>query len=124
MSQLILVVDDEVMARELLRLILGRAGYRIAEAKDGQDALEKIKELRPDLVLMDVMMPRMDGLTACRSLRADPELGKVPVIILSAKSHPSAIQEGLQAGANRYIAKPIMGKELTETIGELLSPVA
>lgn len=121
MDSTILVVDDESMTRRLLRLMLERDGYVILEAADGIQALNIIKENCPDVVIMDVMMPNMDGFTACQTLRNQPETANLPVIMLSARTQLEAVRAGLQAGANRYMTKPISKPELIQTIEELLA---
>lgn len=117
----IMVVDDEYMARDLLRLMLERAGYHVLEAVDGVDALTKVKETLPDLMILDVMMPNMDGFTVCRELRKQSQTAALPIIMLSAKTHASAIRDGMEAGANRYLPKPISSKDLIKNIKEVLS---
>ena len=121
MSWSVLIVDDEPGTRELLRLMLEFAGYDVFQAEDGLDALEKIKQVQPDVVLLDVMMPHMDGLEVCRHLRSDPATAELPVIMVSAKIQVDAIREGLDAGANRYLTKPVSRNNLLETIREVLT---
>lgn len=121
MQPTILVVDDEEMTRNLLRLMLERNGYAIVEARDGQEALDLINTDRPDVVIMDVMMPNMDGFTACEELRRQPKTAELPVILLSARTQNEAVRAGLLAGADRYMTKPISRPELIETIEDLLS---
>jgi len=118
-----MVVDDEPMARDLLRLMLERAGFRVSEARDGFDALEKVKQNLPDIVILDVMMPGMDGVSVCRALSSDDATAHVPIIMLSAKTHASSIQEGLDAGAKRYLSKLISRKDLIKNIHEVLDEV-
>lgn len=120
MNYTVLVVDDEPAARDLLRLMLQTAGHTMYEAGDGREALEKAATHRPDVILLDVMMPHMDGITACRHLRADPVTADLPVIMFSAKANWSAIEEGLEAGANEYLTKPIGRKELLQTIEQVV----
>ena len=120
MSQSILVVDDEPMARQLLQLMLRNPEYVVDEAKDGYEALEKVQTFKPDLLIMDVMMPGLDGFSVCRQLRAQPETADVPIILLSAKTHPSAVREGLDAGATKYMFKPTVRIELLEQVALLL----
>src|SRR5262245_25741876 len=103
----VLVVDDEPLTRNLLRLMLEPAGYHVCGAGDGMEALTMVKEAHPDIMILDVMMPAMDGLTVCRLIREDAEVASLPIIMLSGKVHRDAVQEGLQAGANRYLAKPM-----------------
>lgn len=117
----ILVVDDEPMARALLRLMLVRAGYEVAEAQDGQDALVKISQALPQVILLDVMMPEMDGYSVCRQLRAQAETATTPVIMLSARTDFESIRKGFEAGANLYLTKPISAENLTNRVREMLS---
>ncbi|WP_420632218.1 response regulator transcription factor [Candidatus Leptofilum sp.] len=120
----VLVVDDELEIRQLLTTMLTLMGYESFMAEDGLDALEKIPECRPDILILDVMMPRMDGLTLCRKLRETAETAELPIIMLSGKAHQEAIQEGLNAGANRYLVKPTGLDELTRNISEVLGEAA
>ncbi len=124
MEPIVLVVDDEDMTRKLLRLMLAHDGFTIIEAEDGQQALDMIAESQPDIVILDVMMPNMDGFTACQILRSRPETATLPIIMLSARSQVEAMRAGLQSGADRYMTKPISKPELVQTITELLSGVA
>lgn len=117
----VLVVDDEYDIRQLLTTMLSIMGYQSYMAQDGLDALEKILEYQPDILILDVMMPRMDGLTLCRQLRETAETAALPIIMLSGKAHQEAIQEGLNAGANRYLVKPTGLDELTRNISEVLA---
>ncbi len=117
----VLVVDDDEGLRQLVRLTLEFAGITVCEAQDGLDALEKIHAELPALVLVDVMMPRMDGLTLCRTLRAGPDTAHLPVIMISGKTDSRSIQEGLESGANEYITKPFEIKELTRRVETLLN---
>ncbi len=121
MNSLILVVDDEDMTRKLLRLMLERDGFVIVEAEDGQHALEVIAQQPPDMVILDVMMPNMDGFATCQKIRSRPETAHLPIILLSARTQAEAVYAGLQAGANRYITKPISKPELLQAIAELLA---
>ncbi|MBE2198514.1 MAG: response regulator [Anaerolinea sp.] len=120
MAQLVLIVDDESMTRDLLRMMLTPVGYEICEAEDGEEALQKIEATPPDIVLLDVMMPNMDGLTLCHHLRGHQATAQLPIIMLSAKTNFNSIEEGLNAGANKYLTKPIARKVLLATIQELL----
>ena len=124
MSWIVLVVDDEPMTRTLLQLMLAPADYEVYEASDGFEALEKTEEHKPDIFVLDVMMPNMDGLTLCRILREREETANTPIILLSAKTTPESIQEGLFAGANRYLTKPVSRKDLLVSLAELLSAVS
>lgn len=120
MAHSVLVVDDEPIARTLLRLMLVRAGFEVLEAEDGVDALEKVKENPPDLVILDVMMPGMDGFAVCRAIRQNEAVSTLPVIMLSAKTDTDSINQGLDAGADKYLTKPISPNELTHHVRDAL----
>lgn len=120
MSQSVLIVDDEPMARTLLRLMLVRAGFNVAEAEDGFDALDKVRKNRPDVILLDVMMPGMDGFSVCERLRSDEETASLPIIMLSAKTDLASINKGLRVGATVYLTKPISPEDLTQHVREAL----
>jgi two-component system response regulator ResD len=120
LSQLVLVVDDEPMARTLLRLMLVRAGFEVSEANDGFDALEKVKEQVPDLMILDVMMPGLDGFSVCETLRESEETVALPVIMLSAKADTMSVNRGLQMGATAYLTKPVSPEELTRHVQRAL----
>ena len=120
MSKSVLVVDDEKMTRDLLRLMLKGTGFTIFEAEDGYVALEQIEAHMPDIMILDVMMPGLDGLSVCQKVRSEPKTANMPVIMLSAKTTPTAIQDGLDAGANRYLTKPVGFKELLSNIEAVL----
>ena len=102
----ILVVDDDKTNRSLLSIILKNAGYRVIEAEDGQDAIEKSLSAAVDLVLLDIMMPNMDGYEACRRMKEDPRTQDIPVIFLSAKSETRDKIMGLESGGADYVTKP------------------
>ena len=120
MSASVLIVDDGSMARTLLRLMLTRSGFHVLEAKDGFDALEKVKTHHPDVVLLDVMMPGMDGFDVCAKLREDAATARLPVLMLSAKADLKSINRGLQVGADKYLTKPIDPKDLMAEIKDTL----
>ncbi|MCA9971177.1 MAG: response regulator [Anaerolineales bacterium] len=122
MTWTVMIVDDEEMTRNLLRLMLTPAGYTVVEAEDGVDAMEKIAARPPDIVLLDVMMPRMDGIEVCRAVRRQPETAALPIIMVSAKTSHQAVEEGLAAGANKYLSKPIARKHLLAVLDEVLQP--
>jgi DNA-binding response OmpR family regulator len=126
LTQSVLIVDDEPMARTLLRLMLVRAGFNVSEAEDGFDALEKVKKNRPDIILLDVMMPGMDGFSVCQTLRDEQETASLPIIMLSAKTDLDSINQGLRVGATKYLTKPISPEDLTKHVRDALenSPAA
>jgi DNA-binding response OmpR family regulator len=117
--QRILVIDDEADLRRFVKLRLSRAGYQVFEASNGIEGLEQLYKVKPHLVVLDIMMPRMDGWETCRRIR---EISDVPILILSAKGNRGARVKGLDLGANDYLAKPFAGFELFKKIESLLSP--
>ncbi|MCI0396584.1 MAG: response regulator [Chloroflexi bacterium] len=121
MSYSVLVVDDEPMARTLLRLMLVRAGFEVREAEDGYDALNKVKSDVPDLMILDVMMPGIDGFAVCEALRGDQKTAGLPIIMLSAKTDVESVNRGLRLGATKYLTKPVSPDDLTRHVREALS---
>ena len=116
-SKTILIIDDEEPIRELLKLTLQSAGFdSILEASDGEDGLALAARYLPDLILLDLMLPGMDGLSVCRRLKTSPDTRMIPIIMLTAKSDESDIVVGLEMGANDYITKPFSRKVLTARI--------
>lgn len=124
MSWSVLVVDDEPMARTLLRLMLVRAGFDVVEAEDGFDALDKLKDGRPDVMILDVMMPGIDGFSVCETVRAAPSTAQLPIIMLSAKTDLESVNKGLRLGADKYLTKPISPEELTRQVRDVLQQQA
>jgi len=116
----VLVVDDEDMIRSVLRLTLVHAGYDVTEAENGEDALSKVQEERPDLILLDVMMPGMDGFAVCEQLRQSPDTAGLPIIMLSARSDSRSRQEGRRVGATKYLTKPVEANKLLKHVEEVL----
>ena len=116
----ILVVDDEPQIRRIMRTTLTTAGYEVEEAKTGQEALTKLREYRPDLVLLDINMPGMSGLATCRELRADPN---VAIIMLTVLNTEAAKVEALDAGADDFVIKPFSTPELLARIRAVLRRV-
>src|SRR6478672_1032120 len=116
----ILIVDDEAGLRELVRINLEHEGYGVAQAENGLHGLEAVREEHPDLVIMDVMMPEMDGWEACRKLR---EFSTVPVLMLTARVQSQDIVTGLDSGADDYLLKPFNMDELMARVRALLRRV-
>lgn len=116
-----MVVDDESMARALLRLMLVRAGFDVVEAENGADALAKVAKKKPDLVLLDVMMPGMDGFEVCINLRQQDKTAEMPIIMLSARADLDSVNHGLKVGATKYLTKPISREILTRHVNEVLN---
>lgn|SRR3712207_2300789 len=116
----VLVADDEKDIRRLVVFTLERAGFEILEAADGQEALQIATETHPDLILLDVMMPYINGYEVCRQLRAIPEMKNTPVLFLSAKAQNYEIGEGLEAGGTDYLVKPFIPRELAAKVKQLV----
>jgi putative two-component system response regulator len=112
MSSTILIVDDEIAGLHTLESILDGQGYQIVMAQNGPEALEKTRQLLPDVVLLDVMMPGMDGFEVCRQIRNDPVLAEIPIIMITALDDRKSLLNGLEAGADDYITKPYDRYEL------------
>ena len=116
MSPLILVVEDESALVTLLRYNLEREGFRVAEARDGEEALLAAREQKPDLVLLDWMLPLLSGLEVCRQMRRMPETRGVPIIMLTARGEEGDKLRGLDSGADDYVTKPFSPSELVARI--------
>lgn len=112
MGKKILVVDDEKHIVRLVQVNLERAGYEVVTAYDGEEALQKVKQERPDLIVLDVMMPKMDGFEVMKHLKADPETKEIPVIMLTAKAQDADVFRGWKAGVDCYLTKPFNPLEL------------
>ncbi len=117
----ILVVDDEPEAVELVEFNLKQAGYAVITAADGAEALKKARAQRPDLIVLDVMLPEMDGFEICKSLRLDPATAKVPIIMLTAKAAEIDRVLGLELGADDYLTKPFSPRELLLRVKKILA---
>ena len=116
----ILVVDDEIYIVHILEFTLTMEGYEVLTAADGEEALRRLEQDRPDLVVLDIMMPKVDGYEVLRRIRADEEFRQLPVILLSAKGRPIDRETGLEIGADDYIVKPFSPRRLLEKIQDLL----
>ena len=117
----ILIAEDERDIRDLIQFTLTFAGHEVVTSINGEEALQAAALEQPDLILMDVRMPRMSGYEACQKLKADPVLGKIPVVFLSAKGQESEVQTGLRAGAVEYILKPFSPDYLIERVAAIIS---
>ena len=115
----ILVVDDDDVIRQLITVNLELEGFEVVPAVDGQDALDKVKDVQPDVVTLDVMMPRVDGWEAAERLRQDPETAHIKVILLSARAQESDIQRGERIGVDAYLTKPFDPDELIDVVRRL-----
>ncbi len=112
----IVVAEDEKDIRELLVFVLELAGHQVVAVSDGAQAVETVRKEMPDLVILDVRMPHMDGYDACRLLKQDAQTAHIPVVFLSARGQDSEVQTGLEAGAEKYIIKPFSPEELLKEI--------
>src|SRR3954464_15394724 len=119
----VLVVDDDDVIRQLITVNLELEGFEVIAAVDGQDALDKVKDARPDVVTLDVMMPRVDGWEAAARLREDPETAHVKVVLLSARAQEADIQRGERIGVDAYLTKPFDPDELIDTVRRLFESV-
>jgi CheY-like chemotaxis protein len=120
-APLIVCADDDEDILSLVSLRLERAGFRVVQVVDGAAALEAVRSQRPALAVLDVMMPKQTGYEVLAALRADPSLGDLKVILLSARVQEADIERGLDAGADAYLAKPFKAGDLVAKVQELLS---
>jgi len=116
----ILLVDDAATILMMERMILGKEDYELVTAKDGQEAVEKAASERPDLILMDVVMPKMDGLEAVRRIRDNETTKSIPIIMVTTRGQAENMENGYESGCNDYVTKPINGPELLMKIRNLL----
>jgi DNA-binding response OmpR family regulator len=119
----VLIVDDERRNRQLIEVMLGEEGYELQTAESGLQAIEMVKERRPDLILLDVMMPGMNGYEVAASLKVDPVTRQIPIIILTALDDRSSRIHGLSAGAEEFLTKPVNRHELCLRVRNLLKLV-
>jgi two-component system response regulator MtrA len=117
----ILVADDDVDIRELVEFKLSTLGHDVVAVADGAAAIDACRAERPDLAVLDVMMPGVSGLDAIRAIRADPALADLPVILLTARAQESDVETGFDSGADDYITKPFSPRELASRVQALLS---
>ena len=120
MAKKILLADDEPNIVKVIELRLKSEGYEILTAYNGEEAISKIKENKPDIAILDVMMPPPNGYQICRILKEDAEYKNIPIILLTAKSTESDKFWGIESGADAYITKPYNAKELLETVKKLI----
>ena len=116
----ILVVDDEVYIVHILDFSLGMEGYEVVTALDGEQALEKVAQQKPDLIVLDIMMPKLDGYETCKALKSNDDTKDIPVILLSAKGRNVDQKIGFEVGADDYITKPFSPRKLVERINAIL----
>ena len=124
MSATILIADDEPNILLSLEFLMQREGYRVLVARDGQQALDTILQQRPDLVLLDVMMPFKSGFDVCQAVREHDELAGIRILMLTAKGRDTDMAKGLALGANDYVTKPFSTRELVDKVRALLGAAA
>jgi CheY-like chemotaxis protein len=116
----VLIVDDSNTVLMVEKIILGRAAYDIVAAADGLEAVEKARSEKPDLILMDLMMPRLDGFGATKAIREDPSTREIPIVIVTTKSEAARVETAMKLGCQDYTTKPIHGPELLAKIRTLI----
>ncbi len=121
MTKKILIADDEQNIVISLEFLMKREGFEVSIANDGEEAANMIRAERPDLVLLDVMMPKKSGFEVCQEIKADPELQSVRILMLTAKGRDTEVAKGLALGADAYMTKPFSTKELVERVRAMLA---
>jgi len=116
----VLVVDDQVYILHILDFSLGAEGFDVITATDGEQALSRARAERPDLIVMDIMMPRLDGYETCRRLKSDPATKNIPVLLLTARGREEDRKRGMEAGADDYMTKPFSPNKLITRVSEML----
>jgi len=117
----VLVVDDEKFVRELIKIKLGRSGLVVFEAANGLEAIEIAQTQKPDMILLDVMMPKMNGFEACEKLKTNPSTARIPIVMLTARGEPANHEKGISLGATDYMSKPFSPQKLAELVIEILA---
>jgi DNA-binding response OmpR family regulator len=120
MPKKVLIVDDEPNIVLSVEFLMQREGHEVITAGDGQEAIELLAKSRPDLMILDVMMPRKNGFEVCAEVRANPALSGMPILMLTAKGREAEMKKGLSLGADAYITKPFSTHELVAQVQELL----
>lgn len=120
MGKKVLIVDDEPNIVISLEFLMKREGFEVSIARDGEEALRKVEESVPDLILLDVMMPKKSGFEVCQQLRADPAYAGLKIIMLTAKGRDTEVTKGLDLGADAYMTKPFSTKDLAAQVRSLL----
>jgi DNA-binding response OmpR family regulator len=120
MTQRVLIADDDPNIVVSLEFLLHQAGYEVHVAADGEETLRAVKRLRPDLLLLDIMLPLKNGFEVCQTLRSDPDQSGMKILMLTAKGRGTEVAKGLALGADAYVTKPFGTRELVETVRRLL----
>ena len=121
MKKKVLIVDDEINIAISVQFLMKREGFEVLVAHDGEEGLDMIRSHHPDLVLLDVMMPKLNGFEVCKEVRADPELAGIAIMMLTAKGREAEINKGISLGADAYMPKPFSTRELVDKVNELLN---
>ena len=119
----VLVVDDDVFIRRMIEIRLKAADVNVIEAENGEEAVEKTISERPDLIIMDIMMPRMDGFQACEAIRSNTEISGTPILMLTARGQQIDLEKAMALGILEYITKPFSPKELAKKVVKILNAV-
>jgi two-component system response regulator MtrA len=117
----IVVADDDVDVRMLVMMKLQHSGHDVVGVENGRDAVDACRTTRPDLVVLDLMMPGMSGLDACQAIRADPQMADTSIILLTARAQDSDVDAGMASGADAYVTKPFSPRELASRVDSLLT---
>jgi len=117
---LVLIADDDADILSLVKAVLERSGHEVVAVGDGAEALASVRARKPDLAVLDIAMPEVDGLEVLRRLRADPTTSELPVVLLSARAQEADVERGFAIGASAYLKKPFSPRELSEHVAELL----
>lgn len=120
MSKKVLIVDDEPNILVAVEFLMQREGHEVVTAVDGQEAIDLLEKFRPDLMILDVMMPRKNGFEVCAEVRADARLSGMPILMLTAKGREAEMKKGISLGSDAYITKPFSTHELVLKVNELL----
>ncbi len=120
MKHSVLLVDDTETVLMFEKMMLAAQGFDITVAKNGEEALVKVSEHKPDIILLDIQMPKMDGIEACRHLKANPSTRDIPVVMVTTKGQPDKVEASFMAGCNDYLTKPIDKIELLSKVRTLL----
>ena len=120
MDKKVLIADDEQNIVISLEFLMKREGYQVEVANDGEEAVRRIRASRPDLVLLDVMMPKKSGFEVCQEIRSDPEMAGIRILMLTAKGRDTEVAKGLALGADAYMTKPFSTRELVDKVRKLL----
>ncbi|MEL6282362.1 MAG: response regulator [Pseudomonadota bacterium] len=121
MSKSVLVVDDEASITLSLQHLMRREGYEVRVATDGDQALSEVSAAPPDLVLLDVMIPKQDGYQVCQAIRANPDWEAVKILMVTARGRDVELEKGIAVGADAYVTKPFSTRELAQTVRSLLA---